>query len=138
LAICNQIDLPIIFITGHGDVQMSVKAIKAGATNFLEKPFSNETLVESINVACSRTDDSKKQRQAAAEIRQRHATLTERELEVMQYVVAGMSNRELAELLGLSQPTIEAHRLSIMKMMGAASLPGLVRKYSMCRQAGLK
>lgn len=57
MAICNQIDLPIIFITGHGNVQMSVKAINAGATNFLEKPFSNETLVESINVAFSRTDD---------------------------------------------------------------------------------
>jgi RNA polymerase sigma factor (sigma-70 family) len=131
------IALPIIFITGHGDVQMSVKAIKAGATDFLEKPFSNEKLLESIDEAFSQADDSKKHRQAAAKTKQRHAALTEREREVMQHVVAGMSNRDLAELLGLSQRTIESHRLSIMKKMGAESLPDLVRKYSMCQQAGL-
>jgi two-component system response regulator FixJ len=131
------IALPIIFITGHGDVQMSVKAIKAGATDFLEKPFSNEKLLESIDEAFSQADDSKKHRQATAKTKQRHAALTEREREVMQHVVAGMSNRDLAELLGLSQRTIESHRLIIMKKMGAESLPDLVRKYSMCQQAGL-
>lgn len=116
---------------------MSVKAINAGATNFLEKPFSNETLLDSISEAFSHADDSKKQRQVTAEIRQRHATLTEREREVMRHVVVGMSNRDLAELLGLSQRTIETHRQSVMKKMGAASLPDLVRKYPMCQQAGL-
>ena len=132
------IDLPIIFITGHGDVHMSVNAIKAGAIDFLEKPYSNETLLDSIGEAFSRADDSKRQRQAAAEMRQRHATLTKREWEVMQHVVAGMSSREIAELMDLSQRTIEAHRQRVMKKMGAASLPDLVRKYSMCQQAGLE
>jgi len=123
------VTLPIVFITGHGDVGMSVKAIKNGAIDFLEKPFSNENLLASIGEAFSHADDSKKHSQ----LRKRHATLSEREREVMQHVVAGMSNRELAELLGLSKRTIEAHRLSVMKKMGAESLPDLVRKHAMCQ-----
>jgi two-component system response regulator FixJ len=131
------IDLPIIFITGYGDVQMSVKAIKAGAINFIEKPFSNRTLLASIREAFSRVDGSKKHRNRVAELIKRHACLSDREQEIMQHVVAGMSNRNLAELLGISNRTIEVHRSRVMKKMGAKSLPDLVQKYDMCQQAGL-
>ena len=126
----------IIFISGHGDVQMSVKAIKAGAINFLEKPFNNDELLTSIREAFSYADKSKKQRNMTTEIRKCHASLTDREKEVLQHVVAGMSNRHLAELLGVSDRTVEVHRSRGMKKMGAASLPDLVRKYTLCQKAG--
>ena len=131
------IDLPIIFLTGHGDVQMSVKAVKAGAIDFLEKPFSDENLIASIREAFSCADDSKKSRDLIAELRKCHASLTAREREVMQYVVAGMSNRNLAEQLSVSDRTIEVHRSRVMKKMGAESLPDLVRKYAMCQKDSL-
>ena len=131
-------NLSIIFISGHGNVQMSVKAIKAGAINFLEKPFSNEELLMSIREAFLRGDDSKKHRDFSAELRKKYASLTNREREVMQYIVAGMSNRRLAKLLGVSDRTIEVHRSRGMKKMGAESLPDLVRKYALCQKAALK
>ena len=131
------IDLPIIFISGHGDVQMSVKAVRAGAINFLEKPFSNEDLLASIREAFSRADVGRKHRSQVAAVRKRLASLTVREQEVMQHVVAGMSNKQLAEWLGLSDRTIEAHRSRVMKKMGAESLPDLVRKYALCQKDNL-
>ena len=124
------VDLPIIFITGHGDVQMSVKAVKAGAINFLEKPFSNEDLLASISEAFSCADASRKHRSQVAALRKRLASLTAREREVIQHVVAGMSNKNLGELLGVCNRTIEVHRSRVMKKMGAESLPDLVRKYA--------
>jgi FixJ family two-component response regulator len=130
------IDLPIIFISGHGDVRMSVKAVKAGAIDFLEKPFSNEDLLASIREAFLYADDIKKRHEQVAGLRARHASLTVREEEVLQHVVAGMSNRSLAELLGVSDRTIEVHRSRVMKKMGAESLPDLVRKYAMYQKAG--
>ena len=126
----------IIFISGHGDVQMSVKAIKAGATNFLEKPFNNDELLTSIREAFSQADKSKKQRDLTSEIRKCHASLTDREKEVLQHVVTGMSNRHLADLLGVSDRTVEVHRSRGMKKMGAESLPDLVRKYALCQKTG--
>jgi two-component system response regulator FixJ len=129
----RDITLPVIFMTGHGDVKMSVQAIKAGAIDFLEKPFNNKSLLKSIREAFSRADECR----IAAEIKKRHTTLSDREREVMQHVVAGMSNKNIAELLGLSKRTIEAHRLSIMKKMGAQSLPDLVHIYEMCQTAGM-
>ena len=128
--------LSIIFITGHGDVQMSVKAIKAGAIDFLEKPFSNDDLLTSVQEAFLHVDRSKKYQHRIADVRQRYASLTGREREVMQHVVAGISNRNLAERLGVSDRTIEVHRSRVMKKMGAASLPDLVRKYAMYEKAG--
>jgi len=130
-------DLPIIFITGHGDVRMSVQAIKAGATDFLEKPFNNQDLLASISEAFLRADTSRKHRSQIAALRKRHASLTAREREVMQHVVAGRSNRDLGELLGVCDRTIEVHRARVMKKMGAESLPDLVRKYTMCQKSGM-
>ena len=129
--------LPIIFITARGDVQMSVKAIKAGAINFLEKPLNNKELLNSIREAFSLADGYKAHRHTATELRRRHANLKDREREVMQYVVAGMANKDIAKLLGLSVRTIEGHRRSVMKKMGAESLPDLVRIYVMCLDAAL-
>jgi len=131
------VELPIIFITGHGDVRMSVKAIKAGAVNFLEKPFSNEELIKMVKEAFACANEGKKLHDEIAELRSRHASLTERESEVVQYVVAGMSNRQLADQLGVSDRTIEVHRARGMKKMGAQSLPDLVRKYTLCKQGGV-
>jgi two-component system response regulator FixJ len=133
----RDIALPIIFITGHGDVQMSVKAIKAGAIDFLEKPFNNEDLLASIRVASARANDSKKDRDLFAKCRQCLSSLTPREREVIQHVVDGMSNRHIAELLDVSDRTIEAHRSRAMKKMGAESIPDLVRKCDMCKKDNL-
>jgi len=124
--------IPIIFMTGHGDVKMSVKAIKNGAIDFLEKPFNNENLIKSVGEAFSYVDVRIKSRQ----LRKRYATLSGREREVIQYIVDGMSNKDIAELLGLSKRTIEVHRQSAMKKMGAKSLPDLVRKFTACQQDG--
>jgi FixJ family two-component response regulator len=129
------IDLPIIFITGHGDVRMSVKAVKAGAIDFLEKPFSNEDLLASISEAFARANVSKKHRNLIAELKRRHDSLTAREREVLKHVVAGISNRNLADMLGVSDRTIEVHRSRVMKKMAADSLPDLVRKYATFRKA---
>jgi FixJ family two-component response regulator len=126
------IALPIIFITGHGDVQMSVKAIKAGAIDFLEKPFNNEDLLAIIREAFARADDSKKDRDLFAECRQCLSSLTPREREVMQHVVDGMSNRRVAELLGVSDRTIEVHRSRAMEKMRVESITDLVRKCAVC------
>ena len=134
----RDIELPIIFITGHGDVRMSVKAVKAGAIDFLEKPFSNQELLASIREAFSYADQYKKDRDCIIELRKSLASLTAREHEVMRHVVAGTSNRSLAEQLGVSDRTVEVHRSRVMKKMGAASLPDLVRKYALCQQAGLE
>jgi two-component system response regulator FixJ len=126
------IALPVIFITGHGDVQMSVKAIKAGAIDFHEKPFNNEDLLASIREAFARADDSKKDRDLFAECRQCLSSLTPREREVMQHVVDGMSNRRVAELLGVSHRTIEVHRSKAMEKMRVESITDLVRKCAIC------
>ena len=125
------VELPIIFITGHGDVRMSVEAMKAGAVNFLEKPFSNQELLSVLQEAFACAAEGKKLHDEISGLRKRYACLTEREREVMQYVVAGMSNRKLADKLGVSDRTIEVHRARGMKKMGAESLPDLVRKYSL-------
>ena len=133
----RDITLPIIFITGNGDVRMSVEAIKAGAIDFIEKPFSNEDLLASIREAFARADDSKKDRDLFAECRQCLSSLTPREREVTQHVVDGMSNRRVAELLDVSSRTIEVHRSRAMKKMGVESITDLVRKCAMCLKDNL-
>lgn len=138
----NQLKGPFInfeckAITGHGDVQTSVKAIKSGAIDFIEKPIINEVLIASIKEAFSRFNFRKQYHDSVVEMKRHSACLTKREKEIMQHVVAGVSNREIAKLLDLSNRTIEVHRSRAMKKMGAESIPDLVLKYDVCEKAGL-
>ena len=128
----RDVTLPIIFITGHGDVPMSVKAMKEGAFDFLEKPFSNEQLLESIRGALLREARDHREHAHKAAIRARYEGLTPREQEVMRYIVQGMSNKRLAKQLGVSNRTIEVHRSRVMMKMGSESLPELVRMAALC------
>jgi len=120
------IELPVIFISGHGNIQDSVHALKEGAADFIEKPFDNEVLLESIKRALHQDRSRRELRAVKKETATRFERLTPREREVMQYIVNGTSNKHLAELLGVSSRTIEVHRSRIMSKMGAGSLPELV------------
>src|ERR1700675_2717108 len=119
--------LPVIFITGHGDIPMSVRAMKAGAVEFLTKPFHDQDLLDAIHAAIER--DRKRRREAirVAELRERFATLTEREREIMSLVVIGRPNKQIAAQLDLSEMTVKVHRGQVMRKMHAGSLPELVR-----------
>ncbi len=125
--------LPIIFITGHGDIQMSVAAMKAGAVDFLEKPFDNSELLQSIREALRKAASNRKEWEQKSEAEQRCASLTSREREVMDYIVKGMSSRAIAEQLGVSNRTVEVHRARVMAKMAAGSLPDLVRMAAICQ-----
>ncbi len=120
------IALPLILITGHGDIAMAVNAMKAGAVDFLEKPFEPDALLGAIARALRLRSISAGEEGAAAAL-QRLEKLTLRELEVLRQLVAGESNKEIAEKLGISPRTVEFHRANIMEKTGAASLPELVR-----------
>jgi len=121
------IHFPVIFITGHGDIPMSVRAIKAGAVEFLSKPFRDQELLDAIHAGIER---DRIQRQAAAAIaglQQRFATLTEREREIMALVLAGHANKRIAAKLGVAEGTVKVHRGQIMRKMHAHSVQELVR-----------
>ncbi|EGV28572.1 MULTISPECIES: response regulator transcription factor [Thiorhodococcus] len=119
--------LPVILITGHGDVAMAVKAMKAGAVDFIEKPFHDEDLLRSIRGALDFDQKTRASRSTRAEILMRLAELTPREHEVMAMVTDGKSNKEIAAALGVSSKTVEAHRARVMEKMRAESLAELVR-----------
>jgi len=119
--------LPVIIITGHGDVPMAVKAMQAGATDFIEKPFNDEALLSSIRKALEADAKRRDERLRRAGIATRLAELTPREHEVMDMVAGGKSNREIATMLGVSAKTVEAHRARVMDKMRADSLAELVR-----------
>lgn len=125
------IDLPTIFITGHGDVRMSVTAIRRGALDFIEKPFSNIDLLEIINEAFLLVDSKESDTARSIAIKKRYVTLTPREQEVMKHIVKGTKNKTLAELLNVSKRTVEVHRSRVMTKMRADSLPDLVRMASL-------
>ena len=119
--------LSIVFITGHGSIPMSVQAIKAGAVDFLEKPFEDQALLDSVNLALKK-DRSARQKQAEfSEIQEKVKSLTPREREVFARVVTGMLNKQIAFELGTSEKTIKVHRARVMKKMQADSLADLVR-----------
>lgn len=123
----QQINVPVIIITGHGDVPMAVRAMKAGAIDFIEKPFNDEQLLESIRNALSIDDTRRDEQSFKAEIASRLSHLTPRESEVMDMVTSGKSNKEIANALGVSAKTVEAHRAKVMEKMQAGSLAELVR-----------
>jgi RNA polymerase sigma factor (sigma-70 family) len=123
----EEICLPVIIITGHGDIPMAVKAMQAGAMDFIEKPFDDEALLKSIRRALETDEKRRTERIQRAEIATRLAELTPREHEVMDMVTEGKSNKDIAAALGVSAKTVEAHRARVMDKMRADSLAELVR-----------
>ena len=119
--------LPIIFVTGHGDIPSSVRAMKAGAIEFLSKPFNDQELLQAIDAAIARDRTARQQRSELAELRRHYNLLTPRERQVLPFVVAGCANKVTAADLGTSEITIGVHRGQIMRKMGARSLAELVR-----------
>ncbi len=120
-------NIPIIFITGHGDIPMTVKAMKAGAVEFLTKPFREQELLDAVRVALDRDRASRGQEKAVSELRARFESLSPREQEVAALVTAGLMNKQTAAEIGISEITVKVHRHNVMRKMGAKSLADLVR-----------
>jgi FixJ family two-component response regulator len=123
----GDIDIPIIFITGHGDIPMAVQAMKAGAVEFLRKPLRDQDLLDAVQQALERDRKAREQRAEIAELRKRFDSLTSREREVMALVAAGLLNKQVAGELGTSEASVKVHRQHVMEKLGADSLAELVR-----------
>jgi FixJ family two-component response regulator len=120
-------DLPIVFITGHGDVPMSVHAMKAGAVNFLQKPFEHRILLDAINESFEKDRNQRLARTQLKELQERAGGLTSRELEIFAFVVSGALNKQIAYELGIQEGTVKVHRRQVMEKMKAKSLADLVK-----------
>jgi len=121
------VPIPIIFITGHGDIPMTVQAMKAGALEFLTKPFRDQELLDAVRKAIEKDRAAREQRAELATLRRRQASLTSREREVMALVVSGLLNKQIAAELGTSEITVKVHRRRVMQKMQAGSLADLVK-----------
>jgi FixJ family two-component response regulator len=121
------VPIPIIFITGHGDIPMSVRAMKAGAVEFLTKPFRDQDLLDAIQVALEMDGARRRREGEIALIRERFESLTPREREILPFVVSGLLNKQIAAQIGTSETTVKVHRSQLMRKMGADSLANLVR-----------
>jgi FixJ family two-component response regulator len=128
--------IPVIFITGHGDIPMSVRAMKDGAVEFLTKPFRDQDLLDAIHQALDSDRTAREQREKATELRRRYESLTPREREVMQLVVRGLLNKQIAGELGTSEVTIKMHRGQVMHKMRAESVVELLRMAEMMAPIG--
>ena len=125
--VADRTDMPVIFLTGHGDVEMTVRAMKAGALEFLTKPFHPEALVNAIREALERSRQALAREAALKSLRESYASLSRREREVMTLVVSGLLNKQVGGELGISEITVKAHRGQVMRKMQADSLAGLMR-----------
>jgi FixJ family two-component response regulator len=121
------VDLPVIFITRHGDIRMSVRAMKAGAFDFLTKPFRDQDVLDAIQAAIGRDRERRREAALVSDLRERYATLTERERQTMRLVVIGRANKQIAADLDLSEMTVKVHRGQVVRKMRARSVPELVR-----------
>jgi RNA polymerase sigma factor (sigma-70 family) len=123
----RNIRIPIVFVTGHGDIPMSVRAMKAGAVEFLTKPFRDQDLLDAVRVALERDRARREQEKEVTELQQRFESLTPREQKVISMVASGMLNKQIAGQLGTAENTVKVHRSRAMEKMNAQSLPDLVR-----------
>lgn len=123
----NRDPRPVILLTGHGDVELAVQAIKLGAQDFIEKPFKNDRLLESVRTALAVSEKTQLQQAGIEEVRARYESLSERQRDTMHLLIQGLSNKEIAMRLGISPRTVEIHRTWVMSKMGAKTIVDLVR-----------
>jgi FixJ family two-component response regulator len=132
------IRIPIVFVTGHGDIPMTVRAMKAGAVEFLAKPFRDQDLLDAVQLGLKRDRERREGEKATADLRTRFAALTPREKEVIALVIAGRMNKQIAGDMGVSEITVKVHRGNAVRKMGARSLADLVKMMDALRRGGLK
>jgi FixJ family two-component response regulator len=132
------IHIPIIFMTGHGDIPMTVRAMKGGAVDFLTKPFREQDMLDAVRAAIERDRKRREADKIVADLQTRFETLTSREREILAFVTSGLMNKQIAAQLGLAEITVKIHRGHIMRKMGAKSLADLVRRAEALGIAGLK